>query len=305
MKNENSDIEQSKSIQNLKSIFDFYKVGNLKSISVSEFEEEITSAIGVVDSNIEGYRAEELDKQRDLSIKFHWGHNHNFGTFKLEGLMKDRHLDLMSQFVNYYPITLNTFAGKRILDIGCWTGGTSLLLVALGGDVVALEEVKKYAKMVSFLAKSFGISDRLKVEPLSIYDCNIDKFQNKFDIVYFPGVIYHLSDPVLALRILFNSLVLGGEILVESAGIDHQEPYCKFEGNYIYHKNSGTSAELNRGGWNWFLPSPSALSRMLQEAGFGQIDTVWDSDRKRVYGYGKKIKETAICKAGLSVREIQ
>ncbi len=202
-----------------------------------------------------------------------------------------------------FPVSLDSFKGARILDVGCWTGGTTLLLAAFAEQVQAIEEVNKYAETVSFLVQSFGLDKIAQAHRLSIYECNQEQFQDRFDLVYFPGVIYHLSDPVLALRILFNSLNVGGEILVESAGIDDAQPICRFEGNAI-HRN-GRREEMNRGGWNWFLPSPTALGRMMSEAGFSQVQTIWHRGRKRVFAYGRKTAQEGICRAGLSVPDIR
>jgi hypothetical protein len=173
----------------------------------------------------------------------------------------------------------------------------------MADKVLAIEEVKKYARTVAFLARSFGLESRIEVRPLSLYDCNTPAFHDRFDIVFFPGVIYHLSDPVLALRILFNSLKTGGFILVESAGIDTDEPLCRFEGSRIYGK--GDKSDLSRGGWNWFRPSPAAVGRMMREAGFEDVQSQWHAGSGRVYAYGCKRSQVGICKAGLSVRTIR
>ena len=283
--------------------FEVYSTSNLKGISPEEFSRSIQSRIGSVDAQTEGYSEDEIEQQRDLSIKFHWGHNHDFGDFKIEGRMGNRHIDLLANFLTLFPVSLDDFKGKYVFDIGCWTGGTTLLLATLADKVHAIEEVKKYAETVSYLSKSFGISDHISVKPLSIYECNSEEFYDKFDIIYFPGVIYHLSDPLLALRILFNSVKLGGFILIESAGINMDEPFCRFDGSLIWH--SGTRERMNRGGWNWFMPSPSALHRMMKEAGFDQIQTQWLDGPNRVYGFGRKLSQVGICKAGLSVPNIK
>ncbi len=286
----------------LKKRFSAYQCKNLAGISVAEFEGVLNEKIGRIDSNVEGYGKHELQQQRDLSIKYHWGHNHDFGDFQLPGRMGDRHFELMAEFIENFPVDLATFENSDVFDIGCWTGGTTLLLHSLGSRILAIEEVRKYAQTVNFLVESFGIKDKVKCESKSLYNCNDPAFENRFDVAYFPGVIYHLSDPVLALRILFNSLKTDGEILVESAGIGSDEPVCRFEGNYVFR--NGCREELNRGGWNWFLPSASALERMLIEAGFDAVQTFFKSDTNRVYGYGKKTRYVGICKAGFSVPEI-
>jgi SAM-dependent methyltransferase len=287
----------------LRQLFASYRCDNLQGIDRDGFRRQITSRIGALDAQAEGYDAAELDRQRDFSIKFHWGHNHDFGDFQLEGRMADRHIDLVADFVDFFPIGLKDFKDKVVLDVGCWTGGTTLLLAALGCDVLAIEEVKKYAETTSFLASAFGLKERVAVESKSLYDCNAETYFDRFDVVYFPGVIYHLSDPLLGLRILFNSLKDGGVILVESAGINRRGPFCRFDGSRMYL--SGDKDQLNRVGWNWFIPSPSALARMMREAGFEEVKTLWSYETRRIYGFGKKVRQVGICRAGLSVPSIR
>jgi len=285
----------------LQQLFDRFNINELVGVTALEFQNNLESRIGSIDPEIEGFSPAELDQQRDLSIKFHWGHNHDFGSFKLNGRMADRHIKLMQKFLNLFPVTIDSFKDQRLLDIGCWTGGTTLLLSALGAKkVVANEEVVKYADTVSYLADSFGLSDSVSVVTSSLYELDGDEYFQAYDRVYFPGVIYHLSDPVLAFRILFNTLAVGGDILVESAGLNSDEPICRFEGNYIYHQDGSSREELNRGGWNYFMPSPLALNRMMREAGFVEVEAVWDNETKRVFAYGKKSTQVGICKAGLS-----
>jgi len=278
----------------LRQRFQSYRTPSLKGISSADFSRQLQSRIGTIDAGAEGFSEAEVEWQRDLSVEFHWGHDHDFGDFRLEGRMQDRHLQLMANFLSLFPISSADFEGKDVFDIGCWTGGTTLLLGALGARVFAIEEVRKYAETAAFLAKSFGIDDRVSVEARSLYSCNTPELAQRFDIVHFPGVIYHLSDPVVALRILYNATRMGGVMLIESAGIDTPEPYCRFWGNKTVQKDA-------QSGWAWFWPSPSALARMMKEAGYGEVKTLWHAPTGRVYGYGRKVEQVGICRAGLSV----
>ena len=279
-----------------------YQCEHLRGISSVEFRRRLTARIGVIDVAEEGFLPYERDCQRDLSLKFHWGHNHDFGDFRLQGRMEDRHVDVLANFLTLFPPSIADFQDRWVFDVGCWTGGTSLLLASLGSRVLAIEEVVKYAETATFLVEHFDLADRVEVRARSLYECNSDDLRERFDVVYLPGVIYHLSDPLLALRILYNSLKTGGTISIESEGMDHPEPYCRFDGSRVIAQ--GTKEEMNRGGWNWFIPSPSALARMMLEAGFDEIQSVWHGDSGRVYAYGVKRVKRGICKAGLSVKQI-
>jgi SAM-dependent methyltransferase len=284
-------------------LFEKFKVENLvTNVDDTEFKRFLMDKIDKVDFIAEGYSEEELENQRDLSIKFHWGHNHDFGSFKLNGRMGNRHLELFEKSLAFFPITLDSFSEKHILDVGCWTGGTTLLLGAVSKEVTAVEEVNKYASTTRYLTQSFGMN--AQVIDSSLYALNDLKYYDSFDRIYFPGVIYHLSDPVLALRILFNCLSIGGDILIETAGFESDKALCSFEGNYAYHAN-GTREELNRGGWNYFMLSGHALERMMKEAGFVEIRYKWDKSSNRLFAYGTKEAQVGICKAGLSVPEIR
>ena len=221
----------------------------MQGINSKEFRDHIYKKFGTIDYLIEGFSDDELDKQRDLSVKFKWGHNHDFGDFKVDGSMGDRHIILMAYFLKLFDIDIQYFHQKKVLDIGCWTGGTTLLLGALGSKVDAIEEVKKYADMTGFLIKSFGLDNDLSVKSNSLYELNNEQYESQYDIVYFPGVLYHLSDPILALRILYNSLKDNGILLLETYGVNSPQPLCVYEGPNVFPNDGTNKNDLNRGGW--------------------------------------------------------
>ena len=170
-------------------------------------------------------------------------------------------------------------------------------------EIFALEEVKKYGKTMTELCNDVYGLKGVNSEPINLYDLATDK---KYDIAYFPGVIYHLSDPVLGLRRLYNSLCDGGVCLVETAGIRSDKSIASFEGSRISGRELGQSKEqLNRSGWNWFFPSTSCLKRWMVEAGFDEIRTYYSLRSHRVYGYGVRRGFTDIVRAGLSVYDIE
>ena len=114
----------------------------------------------------------------------------------------------------------------------------------------------------------------------------------EIDIIYFPGVIYLLSDLLLALRILFNMCKEGGSIFIDTEGLNAEEPVCEFTGSLIH--TSGNKEELSRTGWNWFIPTPSAMSRLIAESEFEEIKHS-PFHGKRYYSYTKKITNKGVC----------
>lgn len=260
---------------------------------------KLIKQIGTIDWRGEGYNSP--DQQRDLSMKFCWGHNHRFTSeMDITGRMKDRHILLATEFIHGFGLSAEYFQDRSVLDIGCWTGGTTLTLKLLGAARVhAIDEVNKYANTAHRLATEvYGYAD-VSAEGISLYELD----NGKFDLVYVPGVVYHLSDPVLGLRRLYNRLHDGGGILVESAGIQHEESMCWFKGNGLHF--GGTETNLNRGGWAWFWPSPVCLENWMLEAGFTDVSVFYSPVSQRVYARGVRDGYKEITRAGLSVRTIE
>ena len=44
---------------------------------------------------------------------------------------------------------------------------------------------------------------------------------------------------------------------------------------------------------------------MMREAGFDEVQTCWHAGTSRVFGYGRKLAQVGICRAGLSVPDIR
>jgi len=275
-----------------------YQVKDLVNVDPKVFKKKIDEFLQVQDYKMEGFK--DPKKQRDLSIKFHWGHDHDFGDFSLKGDMENRHIKLLARFIDEFKSIPRSFDGLRVLDIGCWTGGTSLLLCAMGAHVVAIEEVKKYIDCLNYLKYAFDIK-RLEPKNLSLFELTEPDFYDSFDIVLFAGVLYHVTDPILALRITFNCLKDGGLCLLETAIVPSEEYILSYEGPTVYW--GGNIKELNRRGWNWFKPSPSTLSGMMSDVGYNSIQV--SVIRGRAFAIGRREFHCDMMRGGLSVRNIR
>lgn len=257
--------------------------------------------IGEIDLESEGYDSSE--NQRDLSVKFEWGHDHQIcDDLHLKGRMRDRHLSLLAEFSTGFGLPEAFFKDRTVLDVGVWTGGTSLALATLGAKQIhGIEEVNKYADAARRLINDALLLDNIEISGVSLFDINDDL--GVFDLIYYPGVIYHVSDPVLSLRLLFNRLEDDGHVLVESYGIDSPRSICEYRGNRL-QAQAGSASGLNRGGWNWFVPSALCLERWMLEAGFDEVKTYFSPVRPRVFGFGKRTRWRPITRAGFARSDV-
>ena len=235
--------------------------------------------------------------QHPMADRFHWGHRHNFGEFSMPGRMGNHHIAVVATFVDALPALSQSLKGKRVLDIGCWTGGTSLLLAAMGAQVVAIEEIKMYANCAEFLRHAFDVQG-LEIRQTSLFDCTGKEYQDSFDYVLFAGVLHHLSDPKLAMRITFNCLKDGGQCLLETLSFDHDR-------KILARRAEEAAGNSERPwGWHWLLFTPPTLEQMMQLVGYEIAHRCAVLDG-RTFVVGRRNHHVGFRRSGFSVRDIR
>ena len=234
---------------------------------------------------------------------FHWDGNMDFGKWKQQGLAGDNYLNVVGGFVGrgLLPIDLS---GNRVLDAGAWTGQSSLLLSAMGASVTAVEEVEMYAGTISYLADFFKAD--IGVFGDSLYNCS-DRLQActtyteedkrlLFDYVLFSGGLHNVSDPIVALRILYNSLVdYTGTLLIESACNQQLGRTC----TYSVPTRIAGSTIVKRESCNWFIPSVTTAKQMCLHVGFITV-AAWQTASDRVMLACRKGEQVDMPRVGLS-----
>lgn len=90
--------------------------------------------------------------------------------------------------------------GMRVLDIGCNAGFYSVELAKRGADVLAIDLDEHYLKQARWIAKQFHLENQIEFKQMQVYD--LAHLHQKFDLVWFMGVFYHLRYPLLALDII-------------------------------------------------------------------------------------------------------
>jgi tRNA (mo5U34)-methyltransferase len=143
--------------------------------------------------------------------------------------------------------------------------------------VVGIDWDEAYLAQARFAAEIEGAD--IEFRQMSVYD--VASLEERFDIVLFMGVLYHLRHPLLALDLLYEHAV--GDLLVfqsmlrGSADVTEVAPDYPFSEAgifddpafprmyFIERKYSGDPT-------NWWVPNRSGMEAMLRSAGFVVTD---------------------------------
>ena len=219
---------------------------------------------------------EELTRQR-IDELGPWFHNMRLGGVWTapEHFLGDYPNVKWQRFAHAIPPDLT---GQTVLDIGCNGGFYAIEMKRRGAErVVAVDADADYLAQASFAAKVAGVE--IEFRQLSVYD--MGRIGERFDIVLFLGVFYHLRHPLLALDLIHEHVA--GDLLVFQSmqrGSDEIEPVdadypffaaAKFDRpgypklHFIEHNYAGDPT-------NWWVPNRAAVEAMLRSAGFAIVE---------------------------------
>jgi tRNA (mo5U34)-methyltransferase len=164
--------------------------------------------------------------------------------------------------------------GKSVLDIGCNAGFYSIEMKRRGAErVVGIDSDEQYLAQARFAAEVCEAS--IEFHQMSVYE--VADLEERFDVVLFLGVLYHLRHPLLALDLIheyvardllvFQSMQRGSEEVEPLAedypfsetGVFHRESFPRMF--FIERKYSGDPT-------NWWIPNRACVEGMLRSAGF-------------------------------------
>lgn len=139
-----------------------------------------------------------------------WLDELDFGEFKLIG--SDRFILFFVDLIKHFKFNLKDIEGKRILDIGPASGGTSLLFLALGAkDVIAVEANAFNVKRMEFLSRSFNLNLHPILTPFEDFECD-----DKFDFINCYGVFYFIKGQKKSLSKMRDMLNSTGKLFIET-----------------------------------------------------------------------------------------
>jgi tRNA (mo5U34)-methyltransferase len=109
-------------------------------------------------------------------------------------------------------------SGVTALDIGCNAGFYSFQLAARGARVLGIDSDEHYLRQARWAARQLDPAGRVRFAAMQVYD--LARTAERYDLVLFLGVLYHLRHPQLALdivgrlvrgRLVFQTLTMPGE----------------------------------------------------------------------------------------------
>jgi tRNA (mo5U34)-methyltransferase len=142
--------------------------------------------------------AERTEIERKIHELGEWFHNMNIGGVQTapRHFLGDYPAVKWNRFAHAIPADLT---GKSVLDIGCNAGFYAFEMKRRGADrVVAIDDEERYLAQARFAAETNALE--IEFHRLSVYD--LAQLNEKFDLVLFLGVFYHLRHPLLALDLI-------------------------------------------------------------------------------------------------------
>lgn len=194
------------------------------------------------------------------TAQYGWGHTIDFGPFRQEGLLGEKYRRIAGVFDEWgwWPADLT---GLEVADVGCFTGGLSALTAARGAKAVyAVDELADHVAQAELVAQAFGLGT-VTTRQASLYGLDAELGPERFDLVLLAGVLYHVSDMLVALIVCQRLLKPGGTLLLESNAVECFEHSYANYGRYF--------------GGMWWQPTALCLADVCEHAGFARPDVAF------------------------------
>lgn len=175
----------------------------------------------------------------------------------------------------YIPLDL---AGWNVLDIGCNAGFYSFQLAARGATVTGIDTDLHYLAQAEWAAAQFGLQERTRFLQRSVYD--LDPDAERYDLVVFMGVLYHLRYPLLGLDLvartvrrclLFQTLTMPGQDVINDHGRFglRDREILLLPG---WPRMAFLEHEFADDPTNWWVPNHAAVEAMLRSTGLDVVE---------------------------------
>jgi len=177
-------------------------------------------------------------------------------------------------FADAVPADLS---GRTVLDIGCNAGFYSMEMKRRGAArVLGIDFDDDYLRQARFAAEIEGLD--IEYRKLSVYD--VGALGERFDLVLFIGVLYHLRHPLLALDLIhdhvardllvYQSMQRGSDA-VRPVNEDYEFWDTDMFDDPAYPRLHFIEHQYAHDPTNWWAPNRACSEAMLRSAGFSVI----------------------------------
>ncbi len=201
-----------------------------------------------------------------------------FQNFNLDGVETAPHHFLgdypslkWRQFAHAIPADLT---GKTVLDIGCNAGFYSVEMKRRGAArVLGIDTDEGYLAQARFVAEVSGTP--IEFRRMSVYE--VAGLNERFDLVLFLGVLYHLRHPLLALDLLqehvVNDLLVAQSLMRGSRDVEPLQKDYPFSERDVFNRSGYPIMHFVENCYshdptNWWIPNRACMEAMLRSAGF-------------------------------------
>jgi SAM-dependent methyltransferase len=174
----------------------------------------------------------------------------------------------------------NDFTGMSVLDVGTFDGFYAFLAERRGADRVVAVDNEQYRLWVAsrwgveleggegFRAIHRLLSSAVEYRRMDAFD--LDRLQERFDLVYCFGILHRVENPLGLLRVLRGRMASGGTVLVETYGVrpeDRDGPAIRVsEPHQVYARDEFVY-------WGF---AHTGLERLARIAGFSRAESLID-----------------------------
>jgi tRNA (mo5U34)-methyltransferase len=180
------------------------------------------------------------------------------GPFKIGDIFIDSE---WQSFIKYNMLEKYfNLENKVIADIGCNNGYYMFRMLSQNPKkVVGFDPMAIFKLQFDFI-NHFVKSDKLKYELLGVE--HLPFYEEKFDIIFCLGVLYHRSDPINMLKQLKRGLKEGGEVILDTFIIEGEEEIALIPKRYAKMKNI------------YFIPTINGLKNWVEIAKFKEFEVL-------------------------------
>jgi tRNA (mo5U34)-methyltransferase len=171
------------------------------------------------------------------------------------------------------PALPDDLSGWRALDIGCNAGFYSFELARRGAEVVGIDLDEHYLRQARWARERLGLDGRVEFRQQAVYD--LARSDERYDLILFMGVLYHLRHPLLALDIVaakarrlvvLQTLTTPGD---EAVDPPHDLPIDDRDRMLAagWPKMAFVERRLAGDPTNWWAPTHACVEAMARSAG--------------------------------------